>query len=160
MPRSFFLLKTEVTAPAAETENAAEPAVETESSDKEAEAEDEYEDFADFPITDFEEFEDGDGGYVTPELLEPFDAIANAERIPFSGSAEIRLKNSGMIRPGDQVTLQAVLRDVNVDCRIVWEANDTDERGWFEVGNGTEYSYTLTAENMTREYRVVLFATN
>ena len=58
------------------------------------------------------------------------------------------------------MTLQAVLRDVNVDCRIVWEANDADERGWFEVGNGTEYSYTLTAENMTREYRVVLFATN
>ena len=145
---------------AAAPETEAGPAVEQDSSEEKTETEDEYEDFADFPVTDFEEFEDGDGGYVTPEMLQSFDAIANAERIPFSGSAEIQLKNSGTIRLGDRVTLQAVLRNVNMDCRIVWEANDSDERGWFEVGNGTEYSYTLTAENMTREYRVVLFTAN
>ena len=144
----------------AEPETADEPAAEPEASDEEPETADEYEDFDDSQVTEFEEFEDGNGGYVNPELLEPFDAIANAERIPFSGSAEIRLKNSGMIRTGDRVTLQAVLQDVNMDCRVVWEANDSDERGWFEVGNGTEYSYTLTEENMTREYRVVLFTTN
>ena len=144
----------------AEPETADEPETEPEASDEEPETADEYEDFNDFPVTEFEEFEDGNGGYVNPELLEPFDAIANAERIPFSGSAEIRLKNSGMIRTGDRVTLEAVLQDVNMDCRVVWEANDSDERGWFEVGNGTEYSYTLTEENMSREYRVVLFTTN
>ncbi len=144
----------------AEPETADEPETEPEASDEEPETADEYEDFNDFPVTEFEEFEDGNGGYVNPELLEPFDAIANAERIPFSGSAEIRLKNSGMIRTGDRVTLEAVLQDVNMDCRVVWEANDSDERGWFEVGYGTEYSYTLTEENMTREYRVVLFTTN
>ena len=144
----------------AEPETADEPAAEPEASDEEPETADEYEDFDDSQVTEFEEFEDGNGGYVNPELLEPFDAIANAERIPFSGSAEIRLKNSGMIRTGDRVTLQAVLQDLNMDCRVVWEANDSDERGWFEVGNGTEYSYTLTEENMTREYRVVLFTTN
>ena len=144
----------------AEPETADEPETEPEASDEEPETADEYEDFNDFPVTEFEEFEDGNGGYVNPELLEPFDAIANAERIPFSGSAEIRLKNSGMIRTGDRVTLEAVLQDVNMDCRVVWEANDSDERGWFEVGNGTEYSYTLTEENVTREYRVVLFTTN
>ena len=144
----------------AEPETADEPAAEPEASDEEPETADEYEDFDDSQVTEFEEFEDGNGGYVNPELLEPFDAIANAERIPFSGSAEIRLKNSGMIRTGDRVTLQAVLQDVNMDCRVVWEATDSDERGWFEVGNGTEYSYTLTEENMTREYRVVLFTTN
>jgi len=150
----------EETVAEAAPETEAGPAAEQDSSEETTETEDEYEDFADFPVTDFEEFEDGDGGYVTPEMLESFDAIANAERIPFSGSAEIQLKNSGTIRPGDRVTLQAVLRNVNMDCRIVWEANDSDERGWFEVGNGTEYSYTLTAENMTREYRVVLFTAN
>ena len=144
--------------PAAEAENAmtAEP----ETSDAETEAEDEYEDFAEFPITEIEEFEDGNGGNVNPELLEPFDTIANAERISFSGSAEIQLKNTGMIQPGDQITLLAVLRDVNMDCRVVWEASNSDERGWFTVGNGMEYSYTLTAENMAWEYRVVLFTAN
>ena len=144
--------------PAAEAENAV--TAEPETSDAETEAEDEYEDFAEFPITEIEEFEDGNGGNVNPELLEPFDTIANAERISFSGSAEIQLKNTGMIQPGDQITLLAVLRDVNMDCRVVWEASNSDERGWFTVGNGMEYSYTLTAENMAWEYRVVLFTAN
>ena len=144
--------------PAAEAENAV--TAEPESSDAETEAKDEYEDFTEFPIIEIEEFEDGNGGNVNPELLEPFDTIANAERIPFSGSAEIRLKNTGMIQPGDQITLLAVLQDVNMDCRVVWEASNSDERGWFAVGNGMEYSYTLTAENMTWEYRVVLFTAN
>jgi len=39
----------------------------------------------------------------------------------------------------------------------VWEANDGDGRGWYTVGSGTEYTFTLTRENADREYRVSLF---
>ena len=36
--------------------------------------------------------------------------------------------------------------------------NDGDERGWYTIGSGLEYTFTVTPENIERGYRVVLFA--
>ena len=59
------------------------------------------------------------------------------------------------------VVLNAKVREASLSYRLVWEANDHDERGWFTVGSGDEYSYTLTRDNAereaNREYRVVMF---
>ena len=48
--------------------------------------------------------------------------------------------------------------DVNVDYRLVWEANDNDDRGWFVVGSGEEYRFILDPQNVERGYRVVMIA--
>jgi hypothetical protein len=54
--------------------------------------------------------------------------------------------------------LEARVRDANLSYRLIWEANDKDDRGWYTIASGETYSYTLTAENMDREYRVVLYS--
>ena len=41
--------------------------------------------------------------------------------------------------------------------RIVWKASDGDARGWFTVGSGLEYTFTLTPGVVERAYRAVLF---
>ncbi len=122
------------------------------------EFEDELEDFTDFgEEAEFEEFSDGDAGYISEELLEQFNNPANYEQVEFSGSADIELKNKGEIHYGDEIVLQAKVRDTNLSYRLVWEANDSDDRGWYTIGRGEEFSYTLSKENVDREYRVVLF---
>ena len=121
------------------------------------------EDF-DFEDDDLVEFEDDDPGAVSEDLLQQFNNPDNFERVEFSGSADIKLKNAdNMWTEGwdGRITLIAQVRDANLSYRLVWEANDHDDRGWFTVGSGTEYSYTLTRENAEREskreYRVVMF---
>ena len=42
--------------------------------------------------------------------------------------------------------------------RLVWEANDNDDRGWFVVGSGEEYRFILDPQNVERGYRVVIIA--
>ncbi len=122
------------------------------------EFEDELEDFTDFgEEAEFEEFSDGDAGYISEELLEQFNNPANYEQVEFSGSADIELKNKGEIHYGDEIVLQAKVRDTDLSYRLVWEANDSDDRGWYTIGRGEEFSYTLSEENVDREYRVVLF---
>ena len=122
------------------------------------EFEDELEDFTDFgEEAEFEEFSDGDAGYISEELLEQFNNPANYAQVEFSGSADIELKNKGEIHYGDEIVLQAKVRDTDLSYRLVWEANDSDDRGWYTIGRGEEFSYTLSKENVDREYRVVLF---
>ena len=80
----------------------------------------------------------------------------------FSGSADIVLRGDSWDEDWDgRVTLVAKVKDATLSYRLVWEANDGDSRGWFTVGSGTEYSYTLTRDNLereaNREYRVVMF---
>ena len=58
---------------------------------------------------------------------------------------------------GDTVTLVAKVMDVDMSYRLVWEATDDDERGWYTIGSGDEYSFVVTPEIMNRGYRVVLF---
>ena len=90
-------------------------------------------------------------------MLEQFNNPELYEEVEFSGSADIKLGNIEMLHFGDEVTLIAQVSNADVSYRIVWEANDGDKRGWFSVGSGEEYKYTLEQDNLDREYRVVLF---
>ena len=51
-----------------------------------------------------------------------------------------------------------VVRDMNLDYRLVWEANNGDTSGWYTVGIGEEYRFFLDKDNVERDYRVVVFA--
>ena len=94
---------------------------------------------------------------MSDELLEQFNNPDTYEHIEYCGTADIYLKES-TFEYGDTVTLAARVRDVNMSYRLVWEANDGDERGWYTIGSGSEYSFVVTPENIDRGYRVILFA--
>jgi hypothetical protein len=95
---------------------------------------------------------DHDAGRPPEEKPEPYEEKAVA------GTAEIRLMNEGKLRYGDEIILKAEVRDVNVNYRLVWEANDNDDRGWFPVGSGDEYHFNLSQDNVKRAYRVSIIA--
>ena len=103
------------------------------------------------------EFDDDDAGTVSAELLEQFNNPEIFEHLEFSGTADIELKEE-TFSYGQTVTLRAKVTGVEISYRLVWEANDDDERGWYTIGSGPEYSFVVTPEIMEREYRVVLFA--
>ena len=123
---------------------------------------DEWEDFGgDDDLVEFDEF---DAGAVSEDLLQQFNNPDNFEKVEFTGSADIRLENQDEMFTSDwdgTVTLSAQVREASLSYRLVWEANDHDDRGWFTVGSGNEYSYTMTREiaerEANREYRVVMF---
>ena len=149
--------------PAAEPEPVAEVPVEAEpetTDDSEEDTELDFEDDFDFDGDGFVEFDDDDMGHVSDELLEQFNNPALYEKLEFTGSADIVLKDGMDIYLNGEVILVAKVKNANMTYRIVWEANDNDEKGWHEVGSGEEYSYTLTLDNVDREYRAVLFATD
>ena len=123
---------------------------ETEEDDEEITDEEENEDEELF------EFDDDDAGSISEELLEQFNDPDTYEHIEFSGTADIELKEAEFAY-GDTVTLVAKVKDVNISYRLVWEATDDDERGWYTIGSGPEYSFVVTEENINRGYRVVLF---
>ena len=102
--------------------------------------------------------DDWDAGSISEDLLDRFNDTSNFEHMEYSGTADIELKNDGTLHYGDQIKLEAKVHDVNLSYRLIWEANDNDDRGWYTVASGEEYNFTLTAENMEREYRVVLFS--
>ena len=113
---------------------------------------------------DLVEFDEWDAGAVSEDLLQQFNNPDNFEQVEFTGSADICLKNPDeMFNDGwdGTVTLAAQVREASLSYRLVWEANDHDDRGWFTVGSGDEYSYTMTREiaerEANREYRVVMF---
>ena len=123
---------------------------------------DEWEDFGgDDDLAEVDEF---DAGAVSEDLLQQFNNPDNFEKVEFTGSADIRLENQDEMFSSDwdgTVTLSAQVREASLSYRLVWEANDHDDRGWFTVGSGDEYSYTMTREiaerEANREYRVVMF---
>ena len=123
---------------------------------------DESEDFG--GDDDLVEFDEWDAGAVSEDLLQQFNNPDNFEKVEFTGSADIRLENQDELFSSDwdgTVTLSAQVREASLSYRLVWEANDHDDRGWFTVGSGDEYSYTMTREiaerEANREYRVVMF---
>ena len=123
---------------------------------------DESEDFG--GDDDLVEFDEWDAGAVSEDLLQQFNNPDNFEKVEFTGSADIRLENQDEMFSSDwdgTVTLSAQVREASLSYRLVWEANDHDDRGWFTVGSGNEYSYTMTREiaerEANREYRVVMF---
>ena len=138
-----------------------EPAPELEIPAEEPGEEDEldFEELDDFEFEEdeFIEINDWDAGSISQELLDQFNNPDSYEQIEFNGSADIELKNRGDIYYGDKITLVAKVNDTNLSYRLVWEAYDSPDRGWFTVGSGDQYSYTLTEENVDREYRVVLY---
>lgn len=126
---------------------------------------DEYDDFDDFDEFEDDEddgtifLDDWDAGVVSDEMLDRFNnSTANYEQMEFNGTAEIELENEGSLKYGDEIKLAAKVQDVNLSYRLIWEANDSDDRGWYTIASGENYSYTLTADNVAREYRVVLFS--
>ena len=139
-----------------------EPAPELDKPEEEGDETDDFDDFDDFEDfgddDDFIILDDWDAGTVSDELLDKFNNVSNYEEMEFNGTAEIELKNEGYLRFGDEIKLEAKVQDVNLSYRLVWEANDDDERGWYTIASGEKYSYTLTADNLDREYRVVLFS--
>lgn len=126
---------------------------------------DEYDDFDDFDEFEDDEddgtifLDDWDAGVVSDEMLDRFNnSTANYEQMEFNGTAEIELENEGTLKYGDEIKLNAKVQDVNLSYRLIWEANDSDDRGWYTIASGENYSYTLSADNVAREYRVVLFS--
>ena len=99
-----------------------------------------------------------DAGSMSGELPDPFSNPDLYEQTEFIGTVEISLVNEGMLGYGDEIILKAGVRDVNSDYRLVWEANDNDDRGWFVVGSGEEYRFILDPQNVERGYRVVIIA--
>ena len=100
------------------------------------------------------EFDDDEVGSVSEELLEIFNNPDLYEKVEFTGTVNIELKNSEICYDQD-VTLVARVTGADMDYRLVWEANDGN--GWFAVASGSEYTFLLTPEIATREYRVILF---
>ena len=145
--------------PAAEVNPAEVPEEETEKdSEPEAEPETEEEPEADTDEKTSEdalyEFDDDEVGSVSEELLEIFNNPDTYEKIEFTGTVDIELKNSEICYDRD-VTLVARVSGADMDYRLVWEVNDGS--GWFAVASGDEYTFLLTPDIVNREYRVVLF---
>ena len=106
------------------------------------------------------EFDDDDAGYVSEELLNICDLPGEDGEAEFAGYVDIGIKE-GEIAFGRDVTLVARVSGAEMlNYRLIWEANDGDDCGWYAVGTGSEYSFLLTRENAGREYRVVLYTVN
>ena len=103
------------------------------------------------------EFDDEDVGTVSDDLLEQFNNPETFVGVEFSGTADIVIVSNELYY-GRDVTLKAKVSEVEMSYRVVWEANDGDERGWFTISTGTEYTFKLNEDIVDREYRVVLFS--
>ena len=102
------------------------------------------------------EFDD-DPGTVSEELLEPFNNPEANEPADFTGTIEIEIKTREICYDQPVTLVARISEEIGISCRLVWEANDGDGRGWYAVGSGLEYTFTLTRDIVDREYRVVLF---
>ena len=132
-------------------ETAEEPAQENAEEELEEEMEEAQED-------NLCEIDDDDAGYISDELLEMYNHLAANEKAAFTGNVNIELKDSEIVF-GQDVTLVAKVSGAEtLNYCMIWEANDGDERGWYTIGTGDEYTFLLTRANAGREYRVVLFS--
>ena len=127
------------------------------SSESEDDPEDDEEDLPDPDDDELVEFDDDDPGTVSNDILEQFNNPDTYDRVEFNGTADIVLQEKSFAY-GDEVTLKAKVSGVDISYRLVWEANDGDERGWYTISSGLEYTFTVKPENIDRGYRVVLFA--
>lgn len=136
-----------------------EPDPEKEEDPVQEDAEDEpEEESAGEPADDLYEFDDDEAGYISDELLEKYNSLAEEQKAEFTGTVDIELKDVE-IAFGRNVTLIARVFGANtLNYRLIWEANDGNDHGWYVVGARSEYTFLLTRENAEREYRVLLFA--
>lgn len=139
-------------------ESPAKPEPETDAeAEAEAEIEEKSEEGAGEEASEDTICESDEAGPVSGELQEIISNPDTYERIEFTGSVEIELKDSEICYDRD-VTLVARVSGADMDYRLVWEANDGS--GWFAVASGEEYTFLLTPDIADREYRVVLFSVN
>ena len=99
------------------------------------------------------------GMAVSAEVLRQLNSTDAGIYIEFNGTADIELAEESY-SIGQTVTLRAAVTGADLNCRLVWEANDGDERGWYIIASGPEYTFTVTSEILNREYRAVLLAVN
>lgn len=143
--------------PEAEPEEEIKPEREEEPVQEDADEEPDEEP-EDEPEDSLYEIDDDDAGYISDELLEMYNNLAEDQKAEFTGNVDIELKNSE-IAFGQDVTLVAKVSGAEtLNYCMIWEANDGDERGWYTIGTGDEYTFLLTRANAGREYRVVLFS--
>lgn len=76
------------------------------------------------------------------------------EEAPAPESIYITRRGSGDVYYGDEVTLQAYVKNVEGDYSIVWEKYTAD--GWVKVGSGDYYTFTVTEATAALEYRAML----
>ena len=104
-------------------------------------------------------FDDDDPGSVSPELLDLINNPGAYQKLDFTGTVDIGIKNS-IIAYDRDVTLVASVSGAELpDYLMIWEASDDEGSSWQAVAAGSEYTYVLTRENVDREYRVVLYTT-
>ena len=88
--------------------------------------------------------------------VQPTVEATETPAVPFTGTVEVELVNTGDLYYGDTITLRAVVRNANTAYAIRWESNDGN--GWVEIKgeDKDEYKFIVTEENADLEYRVVL----
>lgn len=91
-------------------------------------------------------------------LLAGICSIAFAEEetaAPGNESISIGRVNKGDVYYGDEVTLQAYVKNVTGAYSVVWEQL-TPDRGWVKVGTGESYSFIVTEATAAAEFRALL----
>lgn len=93
---------------------------------------------------------------TTEVTVQPTVEATETPAVPFTGTVEVELVNTGDLYYGDTITLRAVVRNANTAYAIRWESNDGN--GWVEIKgeDKDEYKFIVTEENADLEYRVVL----
>lgn len=98
---------------------------------------------------------------VTEELNETENAsnVTETEEVieeaAPQGTVRILLMNEGPLYYGDEVTLLADVDNVEDEHTLTWQIKvDIDK--WENIAIGRTYSFTLTPENASLEYRVIV----
>lgn len=87
-------------------------------------------------------------------VTEPVVEEIIEETVP-QGTVRILLLNEGPLYYGDEVSLLADVDNVEDEHTLTWQIKvDIDK--WESIATGRTYSFTLTPENASLEYRVVV----
>ena len=76
----------------------------------------------------------------------------------FTADVHIELVNTGILYFGDEVTLRAVVENANAPYELRWEVLVENEWTAIEDETKEEYTFVVTEENATSQYRVVVVA--
>lgn len=104
------------------------------------------------PAEETVETEEPETAQATEEIIETEN---EDEPVKFTGKAFISVENNGILYYGDRIILKANVEGANMDYSIIWEASEDGEK-WERVGTGEWYAFDLTAENASRQYRIIL----
>lgn len=91
---------------------------------------------------------------VTVEEPTEAESVSNVTEKP-QGTVRIVLLNDGPLYYGDEVALKADVDNVEDEHTLTWQVKvDVDK--WENVATGKVYRFTLTPENASLEYRVIV----